>query len=149
MLTGSGLRVPAALESGVSTFQAMLFPSDPWFTASSVDWYDPVEPAAVNLPALGFEDGTASENVTTPFPKLSIWFTEPVTFAVLRSKSVAAPLAATMPSRVPGFRTPNSPTQMLGAAAPMTPFRSLAVTSGRVIVVVAVTKVVRDPRLTM
>src|SRR5882672_7241391 len=149
MKTGAGLRAPAASESWVSTLHWTLLPSEPAFTASRVDWYDPVDPPLVNLPARGLADGTPSENVWTPPPNESIWFTAPRMFAVLRSKSLTAPFAATIPSRDVVLRTPNRPTKMFAAEAPMTPFRSLATTSGRAIVVVAFTKFVREPRSTM
>src|SRR6476661_3165920 len=119
MKTGCGLRAPAASESCVSTLHWTLLPSEPDFTASSVDWYEPDEPPLVNLAARGLADGTASPWLATPLPKESIWFTAPRTFAVLMSKSLAAPFAATMPSRLVGFRTPNRPTKMFGWVAPM------------------------------
>src|SRR5690242_13001259 len=100
MFTAAVMRCPEALESCVSTFQATLFPRDPAFAASSVDWYEPVEPLLANFAARGFADGTATENEATPLPKESIWFTAPRMFAVLRSKSVLAPFAETIPSRV-------------------------------------------------
>src|SRR5689334_23222575 len=99
MFTVVALRAPPASERTVSTLQSMLLPSDPWFTPSSVDWYEPVDPELANFPACALPDGTARDRLATPEPNESIWLDAPTMLARLRSRSVVGPLAHTMVSR--------------------------------------------------
>src|SRR5689334_5481624 len=108
------LRAPFASESGVSTVQPTLFPSDPGTTALSVDWYEPVAPPSPNEPARVFPEGRSDEYCFTPFPNESIWFTAPRMFAPDRASSATGPLADRRPSLVEGFPTPNRATLRFG-----------------------------------
>src|ERR1051325_7273055 len=143
MSAGAGLRAPASSESGVSTDQPTLFPSEPGVMAFRLDWYEPVWPPSENDPARVFPDGRSDEYCLTPFPNESVWLTAPRTFAPARLSSAMGPLAERIPSRVEGFSTPNSATSRFAAEGPITVSRSPAITSRIGIVVVALRKTSR------
>src|SRR5262245_57668359 len=143
------MRSPVVVESRVSTFQMRFPESDPWEKPFRVSWYEPnTRPG--KLPAFRWHGSPiALAKDGRPVAHESIWFAAPIIELELSWLSLIGPLAERIPSRVVGFRTPKRATQRFGVVPEKNVEKSDAMTSGNVILSVALRKRSLLPRSTM